>query len=60
MADMMVEQFDKSGSVIKRYDIRGAFPTTLSAIDMSYDSENTIEEFGVEFQITYWESNTTT
>ena len=56
MRDAIIDQLDKTGSVIKRYDIRGAFPTQLSAIDLSYDSENTIEEFCVEFQITYWEA----
>ena len=57
MRDAVVDQLDKTGSVVKRYDMRGCFPTSLSAIDLSYDSENTIEEFGVEFQMTYWETN---
>lgn len=56
MADLLVQQLDKSGNVVKQYDIRGCWPSNLSAIDLSYDSENTIEEFGVEFQITYWEA----
>ena len=59
-ADMIVEQLNKAGEVTKRYDIRGCFPTNISAIDVSYDSENTIEEFTVELQVQYWESNTTT
>lgn len=59
MADLAVEQLDRQGQVLKRYDFRGCWPSNISAIDVSYDSENTIEEFGVEFQITYWESNTT-
>jgi len=54
--DMAVEQLNKSGEVTKRYDLRGVFPTSVSAIDLSYDSENTIEEFGVELQMLYWES----
>jgi hypothetical protein len=58
-ADLAVEQLDRKGAVLKRYDIRGCWPSSLSAIDLSYDAENTIEEFGVEFQITYWESSTT-
>lgn len=58
-ADLAVEQLDRQGSVLKRYDIRGCWPSSLSAIDLSYDAENTIEEFGVEFQVTYWESSTT-
>lgn len=59
MADLAVEQLDRQGQVLKRYDFRGCWPSAVSAIDVSYDSENTIEEFGVEFQVTYWESNTT-
>ena len=35
----------------KFYDI---FPTNVSAIDLSYDSSDAIEEFTVEFQVQYW------
>jgi hypothetical protein len=35
----------------KFYDI---FPTNISAIDLSYDSSDSIEEFTVEFQVQYW------
>jgi len=58
-ADMVVEQLNKAGEVTKRYDFRGTFPTNVSSIDVSYDSENTIEEFTVELQVQYWESGTT-
>jgi len=58
-ADAIVEQLDKAGNAVKRYDFRGVFPTNVSAIDLGYDNENAIEEFTVEFQIQYWESNTT-
>ena len=57
---MIVEQLNKAGESVKRYDFRGTFPTNISAIDLSYDSENQIEEFTVEFQVQYWESGTTT
>ena len=59
-ADMIIEQLDKAGETVKRYDFRGTFPTNISAIDVSYDSENVIEEFTVELQVQYWESETTT
>jgi len=58
-ADMIVEQLDKSGEVTKRYNFRGTFPTNVSAIDVSYDAENALEEFTVELQVQYWESDTT-
>lgn len=59
-SDLLVDQLDKSGGIIKQYVFRGCFPTAVSPIDLSYTAENEIERFTVEFQIQYWESNTTT
>jgi hypothetical protein len=59
-SDLLVDQLDKSGGIIKQYVFRGCFPTVVSPIDLSYTAENEIERFTVEFQIQYWESNTTT
>ena len=58
-ADLLVGQLDKDGSTIKTYNFRGCFPTAVSPIDLSYASESEIERFTVEFQVQYWESNTT-
>lgn len=58
-ADLIVDQLDKAGEIVKTYTFRGCFPTNMSTIELSYDSENQIEEFTVEFQVQYWESNTT-
>lgn len=57
--DAIVRQLDRQGNVVKEYNFIGIWPSNVSAIDLSYDSENTIEEFTVEFQVTYWTSNTT-
>ena len=59
-ADLIVDQIDKDGSILKTYNFRGCFPTAVSPIDLNYASENEIERFTVEFQVQYWESNTTT
>ena len=59
-ADMIIEQLDKTGVAVKRYDFKGAFPSSVGAIDVSYDTENEIEEFEVEIQYDYWTSGTTT
>lgn len=59
-ADLIVEQLDRDESVIKKYNFRGCFPTALSPIDLAYGSNDEIERFTVEFQVQYWESNTTT
>lgn len=58
-ADMVVEQLDKDGSVLKTYNFRGAFPIGVGSIELAYDSNDQIEEFTVDFAIQYWESNTT-
>jgi len=55
-ADLKVEQLDRDGSSIKEYLFRGAFPTDLSAIDLSYENNDTIEEFTVTFQYQYYDS----
>ena len=36
------------------YRFADIFPTNISAIDVSYDTTDTIEEFTVEFQVNYW------
>ena len=59
IADVVVEQLNKAGEVPKKYDFRGCWPSSISTIDLNYDSENTIEEFTVELQVQYWESDTT-
>ena len=55
-ADMLIEQLDKAENVTKRYQIRGAFPVNVAAIDLSYDTNDAIEEFTVELAYQYWES----
>lgn len=57
--DLSVDQLDKDGLVLKTYNFRSCFPTNIAAIDLNYDTVDTIEEFGVTFQVQYWESNTT-
>lgn len=58
-ADMQVAQLDRSGNEVKVYNFRGTFPTNVSAIDVSYDQTDAIEEFTVELQVQYWEADTT-
>ena len=58
-ADLIVEQLDRDGSSIKRYDFRGAFPVNVGEIDLDYDTAGQIEQFQVVFAYQYWESNTT-
>ena len=38
-------------SVLREYEFIDIFPTSVSSIDLSYDSSDTIEEFTVDFQV---------
>ena len=42
-------------SILKTYKFIDIFPTNISAIDLSYDTSDTIEEFTVEFQVQSFE-----
>ena len=55
---VVVRQLEKdensNGSELRSYKLWYAFPTSSSAIDLAYDSNDQIEEFSVEFQYSYW------
>ena len=40
-----------SNAVLKEYEFVDIFPTAISAIDLSYDTSDSIEEFTVDFQV---------
>ena len=52
--DMNVLQYGKDGTLIRQYDIIGAFPTTVSEIQLDWDTTNQIETFTVTFAYDYW------
>ena len=59
MKTLKVSQLQKDdqtpgGSVLRRYTLWHAFPISISQIDLAYDSNDQIEEFSVEFQMSYW------
>lgn len=58
MVDMSISQLDRKGNTTKKYELRGAFPVNCSAIDLSYDANDAIEEFTVEFAYQYWTTGT--
>lgn len=59
VSNLEIEQLSRTGAVIKRYVIVGAWPTVVDSIGVSYDSTDQIEEFGVTFSYQWWEANTT-
>ena len=46
-----------SNSVLKEYEFYNIWPSTVAAIDLSYDSTDTIEEFTVDFQVQSYKFN---
>ena len=46
-----------ANSVLKEYEFFNIWPSTVAAIDLSYDSTDTIEDFTVDFQVQSFKFN---
>ena len=59
-ADLKVKQLEKdastTGAILREYTLFYCFPTTVSQIDLAYDSNDQIEEFTVEWQYSYFKA----
>lgn len=51
-----VTQFSKTGLPIRSYNFVGIFPTSITAIDLDWGTNDTIEEFQVTFAYDYWQA----
>lgn len=51
-----VTQFGKNGNTLKKYKFIGLFPTDITAIDVDWGSNDTIEEFTVTLAFQWWEA----
>jgi len=58
--DVFVDHLDRNGATLKSYTLRGAYPTTLDDIALSYATNNAVEEFGCSLTYQYFETDTTT
>ena len=52
-ADATIKQLDRNNTPIRTYKLEGLWPTTLDAIDLSYDANDAIEEFGATFRFNW-------
>jgi hypothetical protein len=50
------DNIDDPHNIIRTYSFINAFPTNISQIDLSYDNNNSIAEYTIEFQYDWWES----
>lgn len=58
-ADAEIIQYAKTGEPIKIYHLRDIWPADISPIDVSWESNDTLEEFTVTLQYNWWEDDTT-
>ena len=54
-SNAQVTQFSKTGVPIRVYNFVGVYPSSVQAIEVSWDTADAIEEFVVEFTYDYWE-----
>lgn len=54
-----VNQLRPDGTIARVYELYDAFPTDVSAIDLSYDTTDAVQEFTVTFQYHYLDVGTT-
>tara|TARA_Y100001973_G_C5079992_1_gene271981 strand:+ start:112 stop:648 length:537 start_codon:yes stop_codon:yes gene_type:complete len=53
-SDAQITQYGKDETPIRRYQFQGLFPTEISPIEMSWETNDAIEEFTVTFQYDLW------
>ena len=58
--DLTVKQLDRSGNVLKTYKFINAWPTTISAIELTSDTADAIEEFEVTWRYQRFETSKVT
>ena len=54
-----VYQLNRAGGRIKTYSFQGLWPTTISNIDVSAETNDAIETFDVTLRYNYWEATAT-
>jgi len=54
-ADAFVYQLNRDGSILRAYHFYDTFPTSISSINLSYETDS-IQEFTVEMQVHWWEA----
>lgn len=59
-AEWKVHQLDRAGVEIETYKFVNCFPTNIAAIDLSADSNDTVEEFTVTLEYQYFTHSSNT
>ena len=53
-SNAIVTQYSKDGSALRTYVFEGLYPVAIDSIPLSWETVDTIEEFGVTFQYDLW------
>jgi hypothetical protein len=56
MTDIYVDQLNQADEVVKTYTLVGAWPQNIAAIELNYETNDSIEEFTVDLYYQYWTS----
>ncbi len=51
--EVFVKQLDRNDETIRSYTLYDAWPTTIDAIDLAFDTNDQLEEFGATFRFNY-------
>lgn len=57
-SDFQVKQLNRDGTVVKTYKLISAFPSSVSEISLSADSNDQIESFSLTIEYAYWQTET--
>jgi hypothetical protein len=50
-SNAIVRQLTRQGTVVRSYKFEGIWPSAISAIDLAWETNDTVEEYTVEFQV---------
>ena len=48
-----MKQLDRNDSIIRTYTLEGCWPQTLDAIDLAFDTNDAVQEFGATFRFNF-------
>jgi len=54
--DWSVEQLDRMGKGVRKYNLIGCWPKNIGAMEVAFDTNDTIAEFTVTLTYQYWTS----
>ncbi len=53
-ASAIVRQLDRDGNQLRAYRFEGIWPSEVAGIELNMDSDNSVEEYTVNFNVQYW------